>query len=242
MALALSSNTYAQADFDEIPNPETKEDERFQGTPYTEYGEFNEEEEENQSTLFFQYGRFFGVSLGFGLSGATGNRGLVYQGGFPTVDLRVHYWFDFNFALNLQLTNATFNYDNSSGGAGSSGTTDVNIFYLGLDLKYYFNTKDLSAALTFASPYLALGVGQFTKTEGAIDDPEPDTDQKIGFNVGAGLEFLLSPRTSFFYVEFKMQLVSFADRFSGDFETNFGAADLTGLFYTASAGIPADAV
>src|SRR5881628_3466051 len=65
----------------------------YSETPFTEYGEFNEEEEEADEAKFFQYGRFFGVSVGSGFQGATGNRGLLYQGGFPTLDIKVHYWF-----------------------------------------------------------------------------------------------------------------------------------------------------
>src|ERR1700756_3704439 len=79
------------------------EEEDFSQTPYTEYGSFNEEKEEEEDTKFFQYGRFFGVSLGLGVETISGDRGTLYQGGFPTFDAKIHYWFDFNFALDINF-------------------------------------------------------------------------------------------------------------------------------------------
>src|SRR4051812_6901711 len=79
------------------------EDEDFTGSPFTEYGEFNEDADEAADAKFFQYGRLFGISLGGGYQGAGGNRGLLWQGGFPNIDFKLHYWFDFNFALDLNF-------------------------------------------------------------------------------------------------------------------------------------------
>src|SRR4051812_45090894 len=76
------------------------EEDDFSTTPFTEYGEFNNQEaEEEEDTKFFQYGRFFGLSIGFGTQGVTGNRGQLWQGGFPMVEFKLHYWFDFNIAM-----------------------------------------------------------------------------------------------------------------------------------------------
>ena len=83
------------------------EEEDFSSSPFTEYGEFNEEQDEAADTKFFQYGRLFGVSLGLGFEGVTGNRGLLWQGGFPMIEMKVHYWFDFNVALDLGFANAS---------------------------------------------------------------------------------------------------------------------------------------
>src|SRR5690348_7039292 len=57
------------------------EEDDYKGTPFTEYGDFNDENEEDEDTKFFQSGRFFGVSAGLGFEGATGNRGAIWQGG-----------------------------------------------------------------------------------------------------------------------------------------------------------------
>src|SRR5688572_24009328 len=82
----------------------TPEEDDFSNTPFTEYGEFNEQDDEEAETKFFQYGRFFGVSLAAGYQGVTGNRGIVWKGGLPAIDFKVHCWFDFNTAIQLGLT------------------------------------------------------------------------------------------------------------------------------------------
>src|ERR1700722_17820359 len=64
----------------------TPEEDDYTNSPFTEYGEFNETEEEEEDTKFLQYGRLFGISLGVGFEAVDGNRGQLYQGGFPVVD------------------------------------------------------------------------------------------------------------------------------------------------------------
>src|SRR5262245_56475291 len=88
-ALAWALGT-ANARAADEPKPGQAEDDDFSSTPFTEYGEFNEEAEEIADSRFLQYGRFFGVSVGFGGEGATDNRGLLWQGGFPLFEAKVH--------------------------------------------------------------------------------------------------------------------------------------------------------
>lgn len=233
----LSAPSFAQSnpfeDIDQEQSPKTKnsgssEDKNdFRETPYTQYGEFNEEEEEAEATLFYQYGRFFGVSFGVGIHGATGNRGLLWEGGFPLITLKIHYWFDFHFALQLEFYNASHFHDFTSSGS----VTDVTMSRLGADLKYYFDTKDLSAALTFASPFLLVGGGAYTKSESASDITTA-TMNSFGFSAGAGLEFVLSHKKSYFVVEGKLNIVNFEDRFNTTYSSaDGGIPDLTGMFY-----------
>lgn len=200
------------------------EEEDFSDTPFTEYGEFNEESDEAAETKFFQYGRFFGVSLGVGYHNATGNRALLWQGGFPVFDFKVHYWFDFNLALDLAMHTANQYY------VVNSSNTEVNMLRFGLDLKYYFDTKNLSAPVSFANPYVLLGAGSFTKTETtSTGDSTPDSS--FGISFGAGLEFVVSPRKTFFAIEGKFHSVTFKDTHLATYRSQ-GIPDLTGLFYT----------
>ena len=85
-----------------IPVPKKEDSGLFDhSSPYLDYGDFNMNEEENDDALYFQYGRFFGVSLGAGYEAATGNRGKLYDAALPRFDIRMHYWFNFNFAIGL---------------------------------------------------------------------------------------------------------------------------------------------
>lgn len=216
------------------------EEDDFRPTPYTSFGEFNDEEE-SEDTRFFQYGRFFGVSLGLGYEGATGNRGALFTGGIPAYELRVHYWFDFNFALTLGIYSAKHQYtglrENSADNEQSKH--DFSLFKFGAELRYYFDTRDATAPVTFAGPFLTVGVGQYTKTENDISDPTTVAkDNAFGLSVGAGLEFPLKPRKSYLNLETKFHSVSFND--TGLSVTTAGSKvtpDTSGLFFTVMASI-----
>jgi opacity protein-like surface antigen len=202
----------------------------LKGSPYTEYGEFDERDEEDEVTRFLQYGRFFGVSLGGGLSGATGNRGSLYQGGFPSFELKLHYWFDFNFAVEMALNVNSHFFETQARGA-----VDTTLLRTGLDLKYYIPVFNLAAPISFANPYLTLGFGSFQKTDRFQREETVDNDSSVGLTVGAGLEFVMSPRRSSFYISGKASSVTFKDSQTADYEAE-GFPNLSGLFYTLTAG------
>lgn len=204
------------------------EEDDFAQTPFTEYGEFNEDEEEAADTAFFQRGRFFGVSGGLGYQGIVGNRGLIWQGGFPTIDLKLHYWFDFNFALDLGGYFSSHFYDEDN-----AGTNQASVAWLqaGLTVKYYFDTRNLSAPLSFASPYVLAGAGSYTKIETLSSNAATQTESTIGFNAGAGLEFVIKPRKLYFALENRWHFMGFSDTGSQNF-TGRGVSDLSGAFFT----------
>ncbi|MBI3534677.1 MAG: hypothetical protein HY072_04240 [Deltaproteobacteria bacterium] len=211
------------------------EDEDFTQSPYTEYGEFNIEEEENETTRFLQQGRFFGVSLGSGIEGVTGNRGLLWQKGSPMIDFRIHYWFDFNLALDLGLFSVPHFYEFKRG--SSDDHVDVNIIFVGVTVKYYFDVQNLSAALTFANPFLTIGGGIFYKTENSRLLGTSDTDNTMGLNIGGGLEFPIKAKKIFFTLESRFYTSNFSDTFTGDFMPSLGIPNLTGNFYTLTANL-----
>lgn len=222
---------------------QTPEEDDYGDTPFTRYGEFNDEEEEAADTAFFQYGRLFGVSLGAGFEGVSGNRGALYQGGFPQVELKVHYWFDFNFGLDLTVSTVQHTYEIKDPTTPQSlvGRYKAVINRLGLDMKYYFDTKDLSAPISFANPYIFAGFGAFSKSEtSTASSSDADIDSKLGFTAGAGLEFTIKPKKSYFYIEGKAHAVQFEDTTSDVLAGTTSSphlADRTGFFYAFSAGV-----
>jgi hypothetical protein len=208
------------------------EEEDFSTTPYTEYGAFNQDKEEEEDTRFFQDGRFFGVSLGLGVETIDGNRGALFQGGFPTFDFKLHYWFDFNFALDIDFYLAEHYFNSTS--SVFSGYWQVNIMHLGVDFKYYFDTKNLSAAISFANPYLVVGAGSYTETysQTIATTVTSSSNSAIGFSGGVGLEFALKPKKVYFTTEAKIHMVSFQDNNSTAFQSSDGLANLNGNLYT----------
>lgn len=228
------------------PPPETSgrtqqpEEDDFKQTPFTSFGEFNDEEEA-EDTRFFQFGRFFGVSVGLGYEGAMGNRGALFTGGLPAFELRVHYWFDFNFAMTLGIYSAKHQYTGARLGTPDVATTkhDFSLFKYGAELRYYFDTRDATAPVTFAGPFLTLGLGNYSKSENDIETPtDISKDNALGLSFGGGLEFPLRPRKSYLNLEAKFHSVSFNDT-GLSITTSSGKVvdDTSGLFFTMLASV-----
>lgn len=204
--------------------------------PFSEYGEFDSSEDEAADERFFQFGRFFGVGLGFGSTTATGNAGQLYQGGFPTVDFRIDYWFDFQFALQFDIANSKHNYD-----VQPDGLTDVNLFRTMIQVKYYLDTRDLSAPITFVSPHLIAGGGFYRRTDNvegsdATTANTTETVNAFGFNAGLGLELTLKPKKTYLQFEGLVHFVQFSDQFDQKF-ARAGIPDKTGAWISAGVSI-----
>jgi hypothetical protein len=194
-----------------------------QASPYLDYGDFSLTEEENEDTQYFQNGRFFGLSFGGGYQAATGNRGKLYEPALPRFDIRVQYWFNFQFAADLGVFFANHNF--------LDGTInyEVKLIGYGVHLKYYFDVRDAAAPITFANPYLAFGFGALTKNQISSTQSAPDTDSTLSVAGGGGLEFPISHKRTYLNLELLFHTQNFADTN----ETRYRAVpDLSGGFFT----------
>lgn len=219
-----------------VEEPATGDD-IIQG-PFSEYGEFDSSEDEASDEKFFQYGRFFGIGLGVGSTTATGNAGKLYQGGFPTVAFRIDYWFDFQFAFRLAVENSKHNYNQPP-----DGLSEVNLFRMLFQVKYYFDTRDLSAPITFIGPHLIAGGGLYQRTDnvgaGNGDSTTSNTvaTQTIfGFNAGGGFELTLKPKKTYIQLEAMIHMVQWGDQYDTRF-AKAGIPDRTGNWITGNIGI-----
>jgi hypothetical protein len=213
-----------------VPSGKKDENNLFdQSSPYLEYGDFNSNEDEDTDTLYYQYGRFFGISLGLGYESATGNRGKIYNSAFPRVDIALQYWFDFNFAMDLDVffANHSYTYNGSS--------TAVKLIGYGMDIKYYFDVRNASAPLSFANPFLIFGAGAISKSETSVTSAG-GADSTFSVGLGAGLEFPISYRKTYFTLQGKYNTQSFADTVTTNFQSQ-GAPDLSGGFFSLSGGL-----
>jgi hypothetical protein len=227
------------------PNPSSgsngkqQQDDEVISGPFSEYGEFDSAEDEASDEKFFQFGRFFGVGLGGGFTTATGNAGRIYQGGFPSVDFRLNYWFDFNWALQLSIQNSSHNYN-----LGNDGLSDVNLFRALFQVKYYIDTRDLSAPITFVGPHLIAGTGYYSRTDNIGSGNSSSTDKAtqvhnaVGFNCGAGFELTLKPKRIYLDLEGLIHFVPFDDNNDTKFNTTDANSphipDRTGAWLTGT--------
>jgi hypothetical protein len=206
--------------------------------PYSEYGEFDSGEDEDENEKFFQYGRFFGVGLGAGVTTATGNAGRLYTGSSPMVDLRINYWFDFHFALQMDVQNSKHSYN-----APPDGLSDVNLFRTLLQVKYYLDTHDLAAPISFISPNFILGGGFYQRTDnigsGNTDSTAGnaiENQNTFGLNGGIGFELTLKPKRIYLQLEGLVHMAQFRDDFTSKFRAS-GIPDRTGYWVTGGAAL-----
>lgn len=193
-------------------------------SPYLNYGNFDMDDDEDAQTLYYQYGRFFGISLGAGFQTALGNRGRLYQAAFPRVDFKIHYWFDFQTSLvmNLMFANHSFNYNNQ--------TADVNLLGYGIDIKYAFDVKNSSAPIAFSNPYVFIGAGALSKMQTSSSGSATESDGSFSFNLGGGLEFPIVLRKTYFLLEARYFTQNFYDSNEDIYAPR--APDLRGGFFT----------
>lgn len=224
--------------------PQESEEDDFKQTPYTRFGEFDSDEDEAEDARFFKSGRFFGLGLGVGYEGATGNRGTLYQGGFPALEAKVIYWFDFTTALVMSLGTSKHSFTGIIDGDTVATKNEVSLFKIGADIRHYLNTKDHSAPLTFSNPYLVVGAGSYKLTQSQVGGDTPFTDHSFGFNVGGGFEFIVKPKKTYFNLEAKLHSVSFSNTstdvgLSGAKDANGKQPSLNaeGMFFTITGSI-----
>jgi hypothetical protein len=203
---------------------------------YSGYGEFGDGEDELEDERFFQQGRLFGIGFGGGYTTVTGEASKLYQGGLPSLDFRIQAWFDFHFALSLGLQNSRHSYD-----IQPDGLTTVNLFRFIPQIKYYFDTRHLSAPLTFIGPHLIAGGGFYKRTDNigngsASSSATTDVieQQATGFNAGVGFELTIKPRKTYLSLETLAHFVSFNDDNSNRF-ANVGIQNRRGTWWSFSA-------
>ncbi|MGE4233139.1 MAG: hypothetical protein AB7F43_07405 [Bacteriovoracia bacterium] len=213
-------------------------DDQVLSGPFSEYGEFDSAEDEAENERFFQYGRFFGVGLGTGLTSATGNAGKIYQGLLPMISFKLDYWFDFHIALQTVVENSKHNYN-----LKPDGLTDVNLFRILFQVKYYFDVHDLSAPITFVGPHIIAGGGFYQRTDnigsGSGDATVAGTlnsQSAFGLNFGGGFEITIKPKKTYLQLEFLAHLIQFGDQYDPKFKSQ-GIPDRTGAWTSATVGI-----
>jgi len=155
-----------------------------------------------------------------------GNIGKLYNTAIPVLDFRLIYFFDFRLAGEIGVSSASHAFN-----AYPNGAVNVSLLRLNADLKYYFDTKNVSAAITFANPYVVAGVSQTFRTQSFQDHNSIEKDNAFAISGGAGIEFALKPRKTSIGVEGRIHQIFFQDRFSGEYQAS-GLTDLTGAMYS----------
>lgn len=227
LGLSLLAPLGAHAAPEEQAQPGTAE----LANPFSDFVPFEDEYDIDEDERFMYFGRFFAVSLGSGMQKFGGNIGKLYNTALPVMDFRLIYFFDFRLAGVIGLNSASHAFY-----ATETGDTEISLFRLNADLKYYFNTRNVGAAITAASPYLIGGVSQTFRTQSFSGLNQVVKDNALAISGGAGLEFALKPRKTALGIEGRIHQIFFRDRYLQTFVES-GIPDTTGYMYSILANV-----
>ena len=176
--------------------------------PFADYSEFEQSSEEEEDINFFRNGRLFTLGFIGGYRGWTQNLGQIYGGG-PSFGLFMSYFFDLRFALQLGFL--TGDYPLRISGPTQSISGNLSITDVSVNLKYYFNTQNVTRGFADLNPFLMVGFSQIYRTQTVNGDADFAKDSAFGLNVGGGLEVPMMRNKMYAGVVAFFEYITFAD-------------------------------
>lgn len=191
-------------------------------TPPPEEGDIAEEEH------FIYFGNHYGISLGSGIQWFDGNIGKLYNAAAAQDLLFFNFWWMFNFRLWGQVGYSQIKHRYF---ADPIGDTEVNMQRYTFDLKYYFDSKNYSAAFTAMHPYAIGGIGRISRFQMFNTLNSLEWDNPLVFSGGLGIEYDIEPRKTRINFEGRLHRLRFKDADDATF-TELGIPDLNGNMYS----------
>lgn len=176
--------------------------------PFSDYSEFDEASDEEADINFFRNGRFVTVGFGLGMRGFTGQLNRLYGSG-PTYGLFLAYFFDLRLALELGFQTGDHAFKVTKDNDSLSG--NVSLTFIHMNLKYYFNTQNVTRGLADLNPYVLGGFSQVYRTYTIEGGDIPSREATVGVNGGLGIEIPILRRKAFFGAQATYRYVNFKD-------------------------------
>jgi hypothetical protein len=193
---------------------------------------------------FYRFGRFFCFNVSLGLTTFDGNRGAAYSNLPPTFGISFTFFKDFQTALALGLEmsrHSMFFADPIEGFPGQNkgpGLIDVSMLRVFFGYRYYIETSNLGTAITYSNPYIVGRMEYWYQTNEYVNQSQVprDVGGGLGFGLGAGLEFPIELKESYWGIEFLVHTVNFIDKNTTKLQASntggYGFDDLGGNVYS----------
>lgn len=177
--------------------------------PFADYSEFEESVDEEEDLNFFRNGRMLTMGFIGGMRGWTQTLGQIYSSNI-TFGLFLCYFFDLRFALQFGFLTSDHTL-NVTGTGFTAIRGNVNVNDLTFNLKYYFNTQNVTRGLASLNPFMIGGFSQVYRTITVSGNDNFAKDSAFGFNVGAGIEIPMMRNKMFFGIQGVFQYLMFTD-------------------------------
>lgn len=176
--------------------------------PFADYSEFEENSQEEADINFFRNGRFFNLALHMG--GHMFTEGMAQNiDASPAPGLAMTYFFSLRLALQFSYAYS----QHSLGPIPTSGQPiegNMGLTSISFDLKYYFNTDNVTRGLADLNPYLIGGFSQNSRSFSLVDQTVVAKDDGAGLDLGFGIEVPVSRNEMFIGAQFTYTYVNFA--------------------------------
>jgi hypothetical protein len=176
--------------------------------PFADYSDFEQTADEEEDENFFRNGRLLAVGFMGGYRGFTGTLGKIYTSN-ASFGLYMCYFFDLKFAL--QFGYLTGDYALNIQGPSEVVTGNISLSDLSFNLKYYFNTQNVTRGLADFNPYIIFGLSQVFRTLTVTTATEFAKDSALAGNLGAGFEVPIMRNKMYLGLQGMFQYLSFPD-------------------------------
>ena len=181
--------------------------------PFTDYSEFQDTTTEEADIYFFKHGRLLSLA---GMGGMRLMTQKLGQHTRPAFAVGGSFAFFFNMRIALQFHYITGIHPFRSleleprDPNRERFVSEMLLSQIGLDIKYYLNTQNITQGLASFNPYFIVGGSTITRrikfrNEGTFNDGK----KLFGFHGGLGIEFPLTLNKVFFGIEAQYQFIKF---------------------------------
>ncbi|MCB9073632.1 MAG: outer membrane beta-barrel protein [Bdellovibrionaceae bacterium] len=212
MALFFASIVTTQSAWAQFTEDDVTADDTYD--PFADYSEFEASADEEADIHFFRNGRFFNFAFMLGGRFFTSTLGQLNSPA-PVYGMNMTYFFDIRTALQVSFTHGEHKFNLNSGTnsdgdypglSGNNALTSISI-----DMKYYFNTANITRGFADLNPYI---IGGFSVNHRTIKFAAEDVLIKSspnGVQLGAGLEVPIARNKMYLAFQAMYNYVNFPD-------------------------------
>lgn len=178
--------------------------------PFIDYSEFEEAGDEEADVNFFRNGRLFTAGFAIGQRMFTEGMSDIFSDN-ATYGLYFSYFFNLRTALQFSYMTGSHAFIVKPI-SGTAVKGDAKLSHIGIDIKYYFNTQNVTKGLAKFNPYIFAGFSSVTRESNRLGQTEFGTEKAFAFDAAAGIEFPLGAKNDMYFgLQGLYQLVNFKD-------------------------------
>ncbi len=180
--------------------------------PFADFSEFEDDEQQRKDIEFFESGRLLTFGFLGGYRSWTDSNSQLFESA-PAFGLFLTYFFDLRFGMQVSFLTGDhyMAFPASRDGVNPAVPGNNSLTSLNIDLKYYFNTQNVTRGLAILNPYILAGFSQNYRTITLVDQDAFNKETAFGANFALGIEIPIMDGKLFLGGQGMYRLVNFPD-------------------------------